>query len=229
MTNGSPSPTKSANDSLFPPLSPRKPTNHSPLKRESISNSPSKRESTNSSPYKTSSVHKSSTEPVLRHIPSDDTITQRVQSEPSLRTCPNDDNTIVNECNIDDLSDNKSDSNAIDDVHQDFRTLKNDIIDGNIKDIKLTSTVLDNDSFTDNKTESLKIDHDIIKEGDGDVEKKDATKEDSTTDTADCDNNDDENNDEEEKKGGKRVRKRRKHQKKPHVPRFIGIEECLAD
>ena len=146
-----------------------------------------------------------------------------------MRTCPNDDNTIVNESNVDDLSDNKSDSNAIDDVHQDFRTLKNDIIDGNIKDTKLTSTVLDNDSFTDNKTESLKIDHDIIKEGDGDVEKKDATKEDSTTDTADCDNNDDENNDEEEKTGGKRVRKRRKHQKKPHVPRFIGIEECLAD
>ncbi len=51
--------------------------------------------------------------------------------------------------------------------------------------------------------------------------------------TENCDNNrDDDNNEDEgsgEDKKGKRVRKRRKHQKKAHVPRFIGVEEVFVE
>ena len=55
----------------------------------------------------------------------------------------------------------------------------------------------------------------------------------NTIPTENCDNiRDDDNNEDEgsgEDKKGKRVRKRRKHQKKPHVPRFIGVEEAFVE
>ena len=91
-------------------------------------------------------VHKSSTEPVLRHIPSEGTLTNKIQSEPALKTF-NTDNDSESPC-----------ENTIDYFHDDFRTI-NDTSNGDSdpKSVNI-ETCNDNTNICDNENKEILAD-----------------------------------------------------------------------
>ncbi len=109
---------------------------------------------TNNTTEPVHNVHKSSTEPVLRHIPSEETLTNKIQSEPALKTYKTDNDSELPR------------ENTIDYFDDDFRTI-NVTCEGDDKpkSVNIKPTYNDTDEICDNENKE------ILAENDSETEK----------------------------------------------------------